>query len=159
LGKLATQEEIAQAFGHSVPTQRRWETRFLTRGLEGLLRGKNTGRPLSIPRTLDGVLRKWFEEGVSNREMAKRLGVSEPTIHRALVRLGLHRQIPVRELPWPVESAEEAVVAEGTEDRQAGQAVPTEDQESGAARVEVTDWEEETSSKPGRGRAPSDLGA
>ncbi len=147
LGKLATQEEIAQAFGHSVPTQRRWETRFLTRGLEGLLRGKNTGRPLSIPTTLDGVLRKWFEEGVSNREMAKRLGVSQPTIHRALARLGLHRQIPVRELPWPVESAEEVVVAEVTEDRQACPVVPAEDQENGAARVEVTDLEEEAGSR------------
>ena len=99
LGELATQEEIVQAFGHSVATQRRWETRFLARGLEGLQRGKATGRPLSIPATLDGVLRKWFQQSVSNREMAKRLGVSQTTIHRALTRLGLHRQIPVKELP------------------------------------------------------------
>ncbi|HID20984.1 MAG TPA: helix-turn-helix domain-containing protein [Planctomycetaceae bacterium] len=36
LSKLATQEEIARAFGHSVATQRRWEARYQQESLAGL---------------------------------------------------------------------------------------------------------------------------
>lgn len=118
LGNLATQADIAKAFGHSVATQRRWETRFLAEGLEGLQRGKSTGRPSSLPKAVDGVLRKWFEEGVSQCEMARRLVVSEPTIGRALARLGLKRQAPGRELPWPVDPAEEMPPADDHKDCQ-----------------------------------------
>src|SRR6267378_7512540 len=34
--ELATQIEIAKAFGHSVATQRRWETRYRQQGSDGL---------------------------------------------------------------------------------------------------------------------------
>jgi hypothetical protein len=119
MGNLATQEELAQAFQHSVATQRRWETRFQSHGLEGLKRGKSTGRPAAIPRTLDGVLRKWFEEGVPNCEMAKRLQVSEATIHRALSRLGMQRQTATTELPWPTDSEEEPPRTDGKESQEA----------------------------------------
>jgi prepilin-type processing-associated H-X9-DG protein len=119
MGNLATQEELAQAFQHSVATQRRWETRFQSHGLEGLKRGKSTGRPAAIPRTLDGVLRKWFEEGVPNCEMAKRLQVSEATIHRALSRLGMQRQTATTELPWPTDSEEELQRTDGKESQEA----------------------------------------
>lgn len=92
IGNLATQEEIAEAFEHSVATQRRWESQYQARGLDGLRSGKSSGRPSRIPETLDGVLRKWFAEGVSNRAMAQRLQVGQSTIHRALARLGLQRR-------------------------------------------------------------------
>jgi len=105
IGNLATQEEIAEAFDHSVATQRRWENRFQADGIEGLKSGKSSGRPSGIPRTLDEVLRKWFAEGISNREMAQRLKVGDATIHRTLARLGLQRQrrIPT-ELLWSDDS-------------------------------------------------------
>jgi transposase len=103
LGSLATQEEVSQAFQHSVATQRRWENQYQANGLEGLTKGKPSGRPLGISRSLDGVLRKWFEQGVSNREMAQRLKVSAPSIHRALARLGLHRR---KQLPAVLSFAE-----------------------------------------------------
>jgi hypothetical protein len=119
MGNLATQEEIAQAFQHSVATQRRWETRFQSHGLDGLKRGKSTGRPAAIPRTLDGALKKWFEEGVPNCEMAKRLQVAEATIHRALTRLGLQRQNATTELAWPTDAEEELQQANGKESRDA----------------------------------------
>jgi len=57
IGNLATQEEIAEAFEHSVATQRRWENRYQAHGLDGLRSGKSSGRPSGIPETLDGVLR------------------------------------------------------------------------------------------------------
>lgn len=92
IGELATQEEIARAFKHSVPTQRRWEAGYQADGLEGLQKGKSSGRPTKMSAALNAALRKWFAEGVSNRQMAKRLQVGEATIHRALARLGLQRQ-------------------------------------------------------------------
>ena len=35
LSNLAGQDEIAKAFGHSVPTQRRWERRYQEQNIEG----------------------------------------------------------------------------------------------------------------------------
>lgn len=102
---LATQEEISGAFGHSVITQRRWEKRFQEEGLAGLENKTSPGRPRAVPETCDVMLRKWFSEGVSNAEMARRLMVSEATIHRALARLGLRRRSPVScGSLWPDES-------------------------------------------------------
>jgi len=109
LGNLATQEEVCRAFQHSVATQRRWENQYQANGLEGLIRGKPSGRPLEISRTLDGVLRAWFEQGVSNREMAHRLKVSAPSIHRALARLGLHRRKRLPAVLSFAENSEEGV--------------------------------------------------
>jgi transposase len=120
LGDLATQEEIAEAFDHSVATQRRWENRYQARGLDGLRNGKPTGRPAEIPESLDGVLRGWFAAGVSNRTMAERLQVGEATIHRTLARLGLQRRPRTRaELPWPEDSApgQEMKVADAVSER------------------------------------------
>lgn len=109
LNSSATQEELSRAFGHSVATQRRWENRYQAEGLEGLLNGQSSGRPSGIPKTLDGVLRKWFAEGVSNRAMARRLNVSDAAIHRALARLGLHRrERESAELPWPDDVEQDA---------------------------------------------------
>ena len=100
-GGLATQEEVAGAFGHSVATQRRWEIRYQEKGLEGLVNGKSSGRPRGVPETCDLLLRKWFSQNVSNTEMARRLGVGHTSIHRALARLGLRRRSPASaELPW-----------------------------------------------------------
>ena len=70
--KLATQEEIAEAFDHSVATQRRWENRFQADGIEGLKSGKSTGRPSGIPRTLDGIL----ASVVCRRDLQSRDGCS-----------------------------------------------------------------------------------
>ena len=137
IGNLATQEEIAEAFDHSVATQRRWENRYQAHGLDGLRSGKSSGRPSGIPETLDGVLRKWFAEGVSNRAMAERLKVGEATIHRALARLGLHRRPrPAATLPWPDDSegaakGDETSVADG--DRETAGAEANETQSSAIA--------------------------
>lgn len=107
LSGLATQEELSQAFQHSVATQRRWENQYQANGLEGLIRGKSSGRPSGIPGTLDGVLRTWFAQGITNREMAHRLKVSEAAIHRALARLGLHRRKPSAAFAFAEDSGED----------------------------------------------------
>src|ERR1700719_2433450 len=48
--ELATQVEIAAAFGHSVATQRRWETRYSQHGSSGLQANTPTGRPTKLGR-------------------------------------------------------------------------------------------------------------
>jgi len=112
LGGLATQEEIASAFGHSVATQRRWETRYQKQGIKGLEKGKSTGRPRRVSETCDSLLRAWFSQGVSNAEMARRLGVSPAAIGRALARMGLQRRGQrTAELPWTDDPSERATIS------------------------------------------------
>ena len=87
----AKQREIAQAFGHSIRTQMRWEKWYREEGLAGLEEGVRTGRPRGVDGGNRVFLAKWFEQEVSNREIARRLGVSEATVRRELSRLGLSR--------------------------------------------------------------------
>jgi transposase len=89
--QLATQEEIARAFGHRVITQARWERQYEKQGIEGLTPKRPTGRSRELGKTQERFVRKWFGEGWSNCRMAKRLGVGEATIRRTLKRLGLTR--------------------------------------------------------------------
>jgi transposase len=93
--KLATQAEIAKAFGHSEVTQRRWERRYEEDGLDGLRDKARPGRLPQLSKGQEAFVRKWFKAGKSNLEMARRLGVGETTIRRTLDRLGLKRRAPV----------------------------------------------------------------
>lgn len=98
--ELATQVEIAAAFGHSVATQRRWETSYRLHGDVGLRKKAPPGRPSTLDCGQVAFVKRWFTQGVSNCEMAKRLVVSEATIRRTLRQAGLCRQqAPVAELP------------------------------------------------------------
>ena len=100
LSELATQSDIAMAFGHSVATQRRWETHYSRHGSPGLQPRTPTGRPAKLDRGQQAFIERWFRQGVSNHEMARRLAVSEATIRRALRKAGLRRQTtPAAELP------------------------------------------------------------
>jgi prepilin-type processing-associated H-X9-DG protein len=99
--QLATQLEIATAFGHSIATQRRWETRYLQHGSDGLRPKTPTGRKPEVDGSQRAFIRRWFEAGVSNREIARRLAVSETTIRRVLRQMGLRRPpTPAAELPF-----------------------------------------------------------
>lgn len=98
---LASQSEIAAAFGHSVATQRRWETRYCQHGSAGLQARTSTGRKPALDLSQRSFVLRWFHAGVHNREMAKRLAVSEATIRRVLHKAGLQRRPPPEvELPW-----------------------------------------------------------
>ena len=110
--ELVTQSEISAAFGHSVATQRRWETRYRLDGAAGLQAGTPTGRPPALDCGQCACVKHWFEQRISNLEMARRLAVSEATIRRVLLQAGLHRKIsPAAELPLDHTSQTLAVVA------------------------------------------------
>lgn len=102
LSELATQAEIARAFGHAVATQRRWELRYQQQGINGLVPKGRPGRRRQLNKSQDALVRKWFEAGVSNRQMAKRLGVGEATVRRTLKRLGLRRAPQQRQRRLPL---------------------------------------------------------
>jgi len=110
LSKLATQIDIAAAFGHSVATQRRWETRYLLHGSAGLQPKTPTGRHAKLDAGQRAGLARWFHQGLSNAAMARRLAVSEATIRRELQRAGLRRPVtPGTELPLDSAEATPAV--------------------------------------------------
>lgn len=93
--ELATQAEIAAAFGHAVATQRRWETRYRLDGnIDLQAKTSARGRKPALDHSQCDFVRRWFEQGVANLEMAKRLGVSETTIRRVLAQAGLKRKRP-----------------------------------------------------------------
>jgi transposase len=89
---LAKQAEVARAFGVGVASVRRWQSRYGNRGLAGLARKPRRSPLLKMGGARDRAVRRMFEQGTSNAEMSRRLGVSESTINRALKRLGLERQ-------------------------------------------------------------------
>ena len=139
LAELATQEEVSQAFGHSVATQRRWEKRYQERGLVGLEKGKSTGRPRRVPETCDLMLSKWFAQGVSNAAMARRLTVSEVAIHRALARLGLRRRKPATtQLLWPDDDT-------GSQDQVDERSLPSQDAEEQVSEEPIASAQREES--------------
>jgi len=90
--ELATQAEIAVAFGCSEKTLRRWERRYERQGAAGLLDRPRPGRNGQIRKSQEAFLRRWFEEGLTGEAMARRLSVSLATVRRALKRLGLKRK-------------------------------------------------------------------
>jgi hypothetical protein len=123
---LATQEEIAHAFGHSVITQARWERQYQKDGIEGLTPQRRPGRGPELDKTQESLVRKWFHQGLSNCQMARRLGVDEATIRRTLRRLKLSRQPSLPpELPGIGPKPPEAQPAE-TEAREKAITIPAE---------------------------------
>lgn len=91
--QLATQTEIANAFGHSESAQQRWERRYEQHGVDGLIDKTPPGRKTQLTTSQEAFVRRWFNAGVSNMEMARRLGVGEATVRRSLKRLGLKRRM------------------------------------------------------------------
>ena len=111
----ASQQEIARAFGYSVRTQMRWEQWYRENGLAGLDDGVRSGRPRGVSGGSRVFLVQWFELGVSNREIARRLGVSEATVRRELSRLDLSRPLPVQEELFEPEEEEASAREEARE--------------------------------------------
>src|ERR1700677_1198997 len=89
--ELATQEDLARAFGHSVASQRRWERHYQQHGLDGLVDHPSSGRPRKLDKAQEHFVRCWFLQGLSKAQIARRLGVGEATVHRTCQRLDLQR--------------------------------------------------------------------
>lgn len=107
----ATQTEVAGAFGCCERTVRRNQRRFDSGGLQALGRadGYPQGRP-RVPASRERQVNRWRAEGLSTREMARRLGVNEKAVRKLLRRLGWKEQ-PPEQMSLPTESADPKVSA------------------------------------------------
>jgi len=85
----AAQTEVARAFGCSTRSVRRHEDRFQTGGLSAL--GRTGGYPSGRKRLAPGrepLVRRLKAQGLPNREIARRLGVTPKAVRKLLKRLG-----------------------------------------------------------------------
>jgi transposase len=88
-GGWADQNDVARAFRRSARSVRRYQRRFEGGGLAAL--GHSGGYPAGRARLKTSRLRlveRLKEQGVSNREVARRLGVNEKAVRKVLRRLG-----------------------------------------------------------------------
>ena len=91
-GGLADQNDVARVFGYSVRTIRRYGERYDQGGIAAL--GRPTGRPAGtrsrkkIDGRRDGLVLGLKTEGLSNREIARRLGISETAVRKRVKRSG-----------------------------------------------------------------------
>ncbi|MBM3668264.1 MAG: helix-turn-helix domain-containing protein [Actinobacteria bacterium] len=85
----AEQVEVARAFGVSTRTVRRYQERFDAGGLAALGRpgGYPKGRPRP-PRSRAVKVSQFKGEGVPNREIGRRLGITEKAVRKRLARAG-----------------------------------------------------------------------
>jgi len=117
----AQQREVARAFGCDVRTVRRHQRRFEDGGLAAL--GRPRGFPRGRPRVAQGrkdAVNQWKAEGVSNREIARRLGIDEKAVRKLAKRLGWVER-PAEQMTVPFEDADPKLSA--SEEQQAGAAL------------------------------------
>ena len=85
----ASQVEVAEAFAETTRTVRRLQRRFEDGGLVAL--GRRVGYPAGRPRLHQSrrrLVQKLKAEGMSNRAIAARIGVTEKAVRKLLRRLG-----------------------------------------------------------------------
>ena len=94
--EYATQTQIAQAFGYSDRSLRRYQERFGAEGIRALVRkpGRPAGRRSggAHERGRDQTILHLKTKGASNRTIAAKLGLSEKAIRKRLRRLGWQSQ-------------------------------------------------------------------
>jgi Winged helix-turn helix len=103
----ADQNDVALGFGCSSRTVRRHQRRFEAGGLAAL--GRASGYPKGrhrLPAARRRSVLRWKSAGLSNREVAHRLGVSEKAVRKLLGRMGWIAAAP-EPVPLPLlESAD-----------------------------------------------------
>jgi transposase len=104
----ADQNDVARAFGCSVRTVRRHQQRFEEGGLAAL--GQDRGYPQGrarLPVSRRRMVHQLKAEGHSQREIARRMGVSEKAVRKLLRRLGWKNAAPAQE-EWALGAKESA---------------------------------------------------
>jgi transposase len=100
----ADQNDVARAFACAARTVRRHQRRYEEEGLVAL--GRPGGYPKGKSRLKSSHRRRVTRlksEGLSNREIARRLGVCEKAVRKLLRRLGFKESTPIQ-MPLPIEA-------------------------------------------------------
>ena len=114
----ARQSELARAFGCDVRTVRRHQRRFEEGGLAALGRPPGFPRGRSrVPQSRKDAVNRWKAEGVSNREIARRLGIDEKAVRKLARRLGW-QELAVEQRVLPFDRADPKL--SGLEHQEAG---------------------------------------
>jgi DNA-binding CsgD family transcriptional regulator len=109
----AQQIEVARAFGCDVRTVRRHQRRFEEGGLCALGRPRGFPRGRArVPQAREDAVNGWKAEGVSNREIARRLGINEKAVRKLVKRLGW-KERSAEQMTMPFESADPKLSASG----------------------------------------------
>jgi DNA-binding CsgD family transcriptional regulator len=85
----ASQKEVARAFGCSTRSVRRYQCRFNADGLSAL--GHSRGYPSRRPRVSharERLLSRLKSQGIANKEIARRIGVTPKAVRKLLKRMG-----------------------------------------------------------------------
>jgi transposase len=101
----ADQNDVAEAFGYSARTLRRYQQRFEGGGLAAL--GRPSGYPPGLARLAASRQRRIQHlktQGCSNHEIARQLGVSAPAVRKSLRRLGW-KAAPLAQVELPLDMA------------------------------------------------------
>ena len=101
--------ELAAALGMSLRSVHRAREKYLADGVEGLVPKKRGPKGPRLGEAREQAIRIGHRDGLSVREMARRLGVSRGCVSAALDRLGLPRPKPAGcqvELPLPPADAD-----------------------------------------------------
>ena len=111
---LAGPGELAAALDVSLSTVHRARRKLEEHGVEGVMRKKRGPKSARVGKEREGAIARWYTEGLSVSEMARRVGLARATVRNALSRLGLVERaegVPPA-LPFPTEpSAESESVA------------------------------------------------
>ena len=109
----AQQIEVARAFGCDVRTVRRHQRRFEEGGLCALGRPRGFPRGQArVPQAREDLVNGWKAEGVSNREIARRLGINEKAVRKLVKRLGW-KQRSAEQMTMSFEGADPELPASG----------------------------------------------
>jgi transposase len=98
----ASQKEVARAFGCSTRSVRRYQCRFNAGGLSAL--GHSRGYPSNRPRfshARERLLSRLKTQGMANKEIARRLGVTPKAVRKLLRRIRWRNPGP-EQFPLPI---------------------------------------------------------
>jgi len=129
----ARQVEVARSFGCTTRTVRRHQQRFAEGGLAALGRGDGypKGRP-RVPASRALTVDRWKSEGVSNREIARRLAITEKAVRNHLRRLGW-RAPHASQMPLPIHEGADPNLSGSEEPCSSSQPHLHDDEGAGAA--------------------------
>ena len=94
--------QLAVALQRGVATIHRYRQQYLAGGVQGVLPKKTGPKQPRLGAAREAAIRRWTAEGLSKREMGRRLGVGEATVRRACQRLGLDEETDDAERQQPL---------------------------------------------------------
>jgi len=144
----AKASELAAALGRGIRSLQRRRARYVAEGAEGVVPEKRGPKGARLGDAREGAIRRWHAEGVSGREMARRLKVAPGTVQSAIRRLKLKKpddddrqEHLVDAVGADVSLMEGTQAPEDSDPAPGSRATPVDDEEAAVIPVDETDVE------------------